>query len=1091
MNSLWYKDAIIYETHVKAFHDSNGDGIGDFPGLIEKLDYLQDLGVTCLWLLPFFPSPLRDDGYDISDYTNVHPSYGTLDEFKTFLSAAHDRNLKVIIELVINHTSDQHAWFQAARKAPPGSPERDIYVWSDTDKKYHAVRIIFIDTEKSNWTWDPVANAYYWHRFFSHQPDLNFDNPEVLSRVVEAMRFWLDLGVDGLRLDAIPYLIEREGTNGENLPETHAIIKRIRKALDERYHARMLLAEANQWPSDVRPYFGDGDECHMAFHFPVMPRIFMALRMEDRHPITDIMAQTPEIPETCQWGLFLRNHDELTLEMVTADERDYMYLAYSADPRMKVNVGIRRRLAPLMENDRRRIELLHSFLFSFPGTPIIYYGDEIGMGDNIYLGDRNGVRTPMQWSPDRNAGFSHTNPARLYSPVIMDPVYGYEAVNVEAQVSDPSSLLHWMRNMIGLRKWFKVFGRGSIEFLHPQNRKVIAYLRRYGDDQILCVANLSRFAQAVELDLSSVVGLKPVEMLGYTDFPIIDRSPYRLTLNPYGFFWFELQRLSEPIEVRSPAVLEEVQTLSANNWRELFESGIGEILEKNILTEFLPAQRWFAGKGKKIAQVRIHDWTELGGTTSPAALTLLRVRYLDSSSETYFVPLSIATTRDVEPVMATMPERVLCRLQWNRTVALLCDGAAGDEIWRVMLDMIQAGSTVSTRRGLIQTMQTNLFARLYQQAQLPVARPALEGSNTSVLYGNTFMLKVYRKVGLGLNPEFEMLRHLTEIGFENSPALAGAIDYVPFGDEPQSVAILQSAVQNQGTGWDWMMEELSRFYEYCAFGGETEGVGAPNTRQAAGLSLEAAATLGRRTAELHLALASSKAPAFSPELFSVEDQTLFINMLRADAARTFQLLRDNLSGLPEGLVAEAEQCLSRENKLFDLLDHFDPLPTDVYKIRVHGDFHLGQVLRVRNDYVIIDFEGEPGRSFEERRAKTSALKDVAGMLRSLSYVAHAALVGYANRRSDQLTRLLSCTKLWQSETSAVFLQEYCERTKGAPFLPQDEADFRKLLDLYIVEKTLYELRYEINNRPAWAGIPMQAIAELGRGFGTEETLRNN
>src|SRR5215510_3688626 len=520
------------------------------------------------------------------------------------------------------------------------------------------------------------------------------------------MMCWLDMGVDGLRLDAIPYLVERDGTNCENLPETHAIIKQIRKALDERYDARMLLAEANQWPTDVRPYFGDGDECHMAFHFPVMPRIFMALRMEDRHPITDIMAQTPEIPETSQWGLFLRNHDELTLEMVTSDERDYMYLAYSADPRMKINVGIRRRLAPLMENDRRRIELLNSFLFSFPGTPIIYYGDEIGMGDNIYLVDRNGVRTPMQWSPDRNAGFSRANPARLYSPVIMDPVYGYEAVNVEAQVSDASSLLHWMRNMIGLRKWFKVFGRGSIEFLHPQNRKVLAYLRRYGDDQILCVANLSRFAQAVELDLSSVAGLKPVEMLGYTDFPIIDRSPYRLTLNPYGFFWFELQRLTEPVEIHSPAPVEDVETLSATTWRELFESGIGETLEKTILTRFLLAQRWFAGKGKKIEQVRIHDWTELRQTTSPAALTLLRVRYSDGDSETYFVPLSIATAGDVEPSMATTPERVLCRLHWNGALVLLCEGSADDEMWRVLVDMVQAGSTVSARRGSIHTMQT-------------------------------------------------------------------------------------------------------------------------------------------------------------------------------------------------------------------------------------------------------------------------------------------------------------------------------------------------------------------------------------------------
>ncbi len=538
---LWFKDAIIYETHVKAFFDSDNDGIGDFKGLTQKLDYLQDLGVTCLWLLPFFPSPLRDDGYDIADYLTVHPSYGTLDDFKVFLEAAHSRNLQVLIELVVNHTSDQHPWFQAARKAPPGSPEREFYVWSDSDKKYSEARIIFTDTEKSNWSWDAEAKAYYWHRFFSHQPDLNYDNPLVLEEVLRTMRFWFDLGVDGMRLDAVPYLVERDGTNCENLPETHAVIKRIRRELDENYTNRMLLAEANQWPEDVREYFGQEDEFHMAFHFPLMPRLFMALRLEDRLPVTEIMARTPAIPPTCQWGVFLRNHDELTLEMVTDEERDYMYFAYGADPRMRLNVGIRRRLAPLMDNNPRRIELMNSILLSFPGTPVIYYGDEIGMGDNIYLGDRNGVRTPMQWSSDRNAGFSRANPARLYSPVIIDAVYGYEAVNVEAQLSDSSSMLHWMRNMIALRKLFRVFGRGALEFLSPSNRKILAYLRTYENDRVLCVANLSRFSQPVELDLSALAGMTPVEMLGYTEFPRIGPEPYRLSLSPYGFFWFELQ----------------------------------------------------------------------------------------------------------------------------------------------------------------------------------------------------------------------------------------------------------------------------------------------------------------------------------------------------------------------------------------------------------------------------------------------------------------------------------------------------------------------------------------------------------------------
>ncbi len=543
---LWYKDAVIYELHVRAFFDGNNDGIGDFPGLIQKLDYLQNLGVTCLWLLPFFPSPLRDDGYDISDYLHIHPSYGTLEDFKEFLDAAHERGFQVMIELVVNHTSDQHPWFQASRRAAPGSPERDFYVWSDTDQKYKEARIIFTDTEKSNWTWDPVANAYYWHRFFSHQPDLNYDNPRVLEEVLKVMRFWLDMGVDGLRTDAIPYLVEREGTNCENLPETHAIMQTIRTEIDKHYSGRVLLAEANQWPSDVLPYFGEGNECHMAFHFPLMPRIYMALRQEDRDPITDIMAETPPIPASCQWALFLRNHDELTLEMVTDDERDYMYFAYSSDPQMRINVGIRRRLAPLMDNNRHRIELLNSLLFSFPGTPILYYGDEIGMGDNIYLGDRNGVRTPMQWSADRNTGFSRANPARLYSPVIMDPVFGYEAINVEAQEGDPSSLLSWTRNMIALRKIFHVFGRGALKFLAPANKRILAYLREWDGEKILCVANLSRFAQPFQLDLQEYEGMVPVEMLGYVEFPTIGTQPYPLTLGPYSFLWFELQAPSTP-----------------------------------------------------------------------------------------------------------------------------------------------------------------------------------------------------------------------------------------------------------------------------------------------------------------------------------------------------------------------------------------------------------------------------------------------------------------------------------------------------------------------------------------------------------------
>ncbi|HSP33413.1 MAG TPA: maltose alpha-D-glucosyltransferase, partial [Thermoanaerobaculia bacterium] len=539
-DSLWYKDAVIYQVHIKSYRDSNGDGFGDFKGLIEKLDYIETLGANCIWLLPFYPSPLRDDGYDIASYESIHPTYGTVEDFQSFMEAAHARNIRVITELVINHTSDQHPWFTRARHAPTGSPERNWYVWSDDPNRYAGARVIFTDTEQSNWTWDPVAQQFFWHRFFSHQPDLNFDNPAVLDAVINVMRFWLRMGVDGLRLDAIPYLIERDGTNCENLPETHAVLKRLRAAMDEEFEGRIFLGEANQWPPDVRPYFGDSDECHMAFHFPVMPRMYMAIRREDRTPIVDIMRQTPAIPDDCQWAIFLRNHDELTLEMVTDEERDYMYEEYAKDPRARINVGIRRRLAPLMEGGRRQMELMNALLMSLPGTPIIYYGDEIGMGDNVYLGDRNGVRTPMQWNGDRNAGFSDGDNAALYSPVISDAPFGYHAVNVAAQERVQTSLLRWMRRLIAVRKQHLAFGRGTWESLEADNRRVLVFLRRFKGETILCVNNLSRFAHYVSLDLQEFEGRVPVELWSNNPFPPIGELPYLLTMGPHNFYWFKL-----------------------------------------------------------------------------------------------------------------------------------------------------------------------------------------------------------------------------------------------------------------------------------------------------------------------------------------------------------------------------------------------------------------------------------------------------------------------------------------------------------------------------------------------------------------------
>ncbi|HKK60326.1 MAG TPA: maltose alpha-D-glucosyltransferase [Salinivirga sp.] len=564
-NIHWYKDAIIYELHIKAFMDSNGDGIGDFTGLLNRLDYLEDLGVNVIWLLPFYPSPLKDDGYDIADYYSINPSYGDIKDFKKFINAAHRRNIRVITELVMNHTSDQHPWFQRSRKSPKDSVERDYYVWTDNPKTYGGARIIFQDYEKSNWTWDSVAKQYYWHRFFHHQPDLNYDNPKVQQEIFRIIDYWLKLGVDGFRLDAVPYLYQREGTNCENLPETHAFLKKLRRHVDENFSGKMLLAEANMWPEDSAAYFGGGDECHMNYHFPIMPRMFMAMRMEDRYPITDIFDQTPEIPDTSQWAIFLRNHDELTLEMVTDEERDYMYKVYAQNPKAKINLGIRQRLAPLLENNRRKIELMNYLLFSLPGTPVIYYGDEIGMGDNFYLGDRDGVRTPMQWSPDRNAGFSNTNPHKLYLPLILDPLYHYESVNVETQQASNSSLLWWMKRVINMRKRFKAFGRGDIEFIYSENSKVLAFTRTYEEETILVVFNLSRFSQAAELDLSKYAGYVPIEVFSKNQFPIVhENRDYVLTLSPHDYYWFLLRKKRSAVDDPKQNLL-----LEFNTWQNI------------------------------------------------------------------------------------------------------------------------------------------------------------------------------------------------------------------------------------------------------------------------------------------------------------------------------------------------------------------------------------------------------------------------------------------------------------------------------------------------------------------------------------------
>ncbi len=1084
LDAHWYKDAVIYEVHVRAFCDSNGDGIGDFPGLTSKLDYIQDLGVNAIWLLPFYPSPQKDDGYDIADYHNVHPAYGTRADFRQFVREAPRRGLRVITELVVNHTSDQHPWFQAARSAPAGSHKRNFYVWSDSPDRYKGTRIIFTDTEQSNWAWDPVAKQYYWHRFFSHQPDLNFDNPHVERAMLRAMRFWLDQGVDGLRLDAVPYLVEREGTTNENNPETHAAVKRIRRALDEHYPDRMLLAEANMWPEDVREYFADGDECHMAFHFPLMPRMYMAIAQEDRYPIVEILQQTPDIPDACQWAIFLRNHDELTLEMVTSKERDYMYRAYAADDRARINLGIRRRLAPLMENDLERIKLMNSLLLSMPGSPIIYYGDEIGMGDNFYLGDRNGVRTPMQWSPDRNAGFSGADPQRLYLPPIMDPLYGYQAVNVEAQLRNRSSLLNWMKRLLQVRKNSQAFGRGTLRFIRPGNRKVMVYLREYGDDTILCVANLSRSAQPVEIDLKEFKGTVPVELLGRTEFPPVGELPYLLTLAGYGFYWFALRRgVEAPAWHEERLVREELPTLVLiDGWKSFFpplvpaaKSGPAARLRAQLEEQALPAyagnQRGFAGKGSTIEKASLVDHADLSDERGRFLVGLFDVK-TQAETARYFIPLVIAFEDGEEARVSNLQAVAVAKVRQQASVGVLADALADETFARRVVEAIAEGKEVAMARGHLRFTPTRTFAELRGDpgVELALGAPKAQGSNTALRLGDRLFLKAYRRLQPGVSPELEVGRFLTDAAaFPSTVPVAGAVEYFDAEGTPHAVAILQGWVQNQGDAWDYTVNYLVRFLQdHRAVDPPTEG--------AHGLYLELARTLGTRTAELHRALGfPSTDPAFGSEPITASDVERWRGRVREEAEHTFAAIEG--TSAPAGDAENAaQQLLARRAALLERIDRVTVSDRRAVKIRHHGDLHLGQVLLQRNDVVFVDFEGEPARPLAERRAKHSPLRDVAGMLRSFVYARHAALRRVPKEPGDDRQRWERMLSGWESATRETYLRAYDVVARAAELHDGIEAN-RDLLALFELEKALYELRYELANRPDWVSIPLSDLVQ--------------
>jgi maltose alpha-D-glucosyltransferase / alpha-amylase len=1088
---LWYKDAIIYEVHVKSFFDSTNDGIGDFRGLTSKLDYLQDLGITCLWLLPFFPSPLRDDGYDISDYLDVHPSYGTLGDFKTFVSEAHARRIRVLIELVVNHTSDQHPWFQTARRAPRGAREREFYIWSDTDKQFPETRIIFTDTEKSNWSFDPVAGQYYWHRFFSHQPDLNHNNPEVVGAVIDLMTFWFDLGVDAMRLDAVPYLCVREGTINENLPETHAVLRRIRRELDAQYPSCMLLAEANQWPADVREYMGDGDECHMAFHFPLMPRIFMAVRQEDSHPIVDILRQTPEIPPSCQWAIFLRNHDELTLEMVTDEERDYLYDAYAADPLMRLNVGIRRRLAPLMENSRRRVELLNVLLFTLPGTPVIYYGDEIGMGDNIYLGDRNGVRTPMQWSGDRNGGFSRADPARLYAPPIMDPVYGYQAINVEAQERYPVSLLNWMKRIIALRKQHPVLGRGALEFIGSSNRKVLAYVRRDEHETVLVVASLSRQAQPVSLDLSAFEGLTPVEMLGDTEFPRIDEGPYPLSFGTYGYYLFRLEQSVATIAPRAvtpePAV-ESVESrpalLAGPEWDTLLQETLRRYIEREALVGFLQAQRWYPGPPGPVPAARFADWTLLQGGRQPIFLTIVETETRDGRRDRHLVPLATVSGAEAERIAKGSPGLVLARITGARK-GLLVDAVADDHACGLLLDAIASDRDIAGRHGTIRGVRTEAWLPDEPATLQPVRRGTPERPNSTIAYGVRKHLKLFRRLEPGPHPEIELGMHLTRAGFSRVPPLVGWLEYRPISGDTVALGTLHGRVHNEGETWERTLDELGRYFERVTAAGPppdaalrdgslltlAEGELPEAVKAGIGVPLTAAAVLGRRTAEMHLALGQpTDDPAFAPEPLDASSERVVgrVQQQVAAALADLQALRDRL---PDDTRPQADAAL-RSDVAARLARRRQRRPAG-QAIRIHGDYHLGQVLWSEQDVIIVDFEGETSLPLAERRVKAPPLVDVASMVQSFRYAAAIGLMTFCRHHPSPTAPLWA--HVWERWMSAVFVHHYLATLGTSPLVPEDRDDRETLFSLLLLAHAATELRDELHNRPEWAHIPLAAL----------------
>jgi maltose alpha-D-glucosyltransferase / alpha-amylase len=1063
---MWYKETILYELHVRSFADGDGDGVGDFKGLISRLDYLQRLGVGALWLQPFYPSPLRDDGYDIADYTDIHPAYGTLADFKRFLREAHKRGLRVVTELVLNHTSDQHPWFARARRAKPGSVHRDFYVWSDSPDKYRQARIIFKDFEQSNWAWDPVAKAYYWHRFYANQPDLNFDMPAVRRAMLKVVDFWLGLGVDGLRLDAVPYLYERAGTNCENLPETHGFLRELRAHVDAKFPDRMLLAEANQWPEDAVNYFGQGDECHMAFHFPIMPRIFMSLWSEDRYPIIDILEQTPAIPEACQWALFLRNHDELTLEMVSDEERDSMYRAYARDTKARINLGIRRRLAPLMQNDRRKMELINILLLSFPGTPILYYGDELGMGDNYHLGDRNGVRTPMQWSPDRNAGFSTANPQSLFLPVIIDPEYHYELVNVETLERNQSSFLWWTRRLLAAYKAQPALGRGDLRFVPGENTKILALVRADGDNRLLAVINLSRHAQVAQLELAELAGFTPVDVFGRTRFPVIGQGPYVLTLGPYDYFWFRLEnghahsadRQAEPLVVAGRAARELcAEEVLAPPGAEVLSPVLAGVLER--LT------------GEPAADLRCVDELVLGSQGRTTSLLLVESLGQQSDAANHF--LVIARSRgSADQLVAVAAEAVLARLECPDGPQALLDGLRDQAALTALATFMAAGKR---RRTDIGVFTSERFAHRLDRVGLegPGTIRRITESPQSMTFSldNAVFLKVFLRPEEGINPDLELPLTLARRGFPGVPPVLAALTYHRPHAQPMTLAVASAYATGAVTGEIFVGEALERFFDDVLAAGrppEADSRGAPVEEYLLAFFRD----LGRRTARLHQTLAAAPGPDFVPEPVT----KLYLRSI-------YQSMRNHA----HRVTLAVEAARRRDPDLPSLpkrglLERFAPLLTLApggSRIRIHGDLELENVLRAGRELVLTDFDGDVRLPLGERRIKRSPLRDVASLLLSTTVTARREYVRRVAQTPAEAPLLLVWLEIWLGAARGEFLTAYLDAAAEATFLPPGASSRRVLLDVFLLEQWLRAVLRDLDEGGRDAALLLSALDGLG------------